>query len=90
MALATAVLVAVPAYLLWSSLGQRALTARYAGIALAILAAFAGAYGTLLSAAGEPHAGLHWTALLLLSWPVLLVLIGGALAPWALNRVRHT
>jgi hypothetical protein len=90
MAFATVVLVAVPAYLLWSSLGQRALTAHYAGIAFAILATFAVAYGTLLSAVGEPHAGLHWTALLLLSWPVLLVLIGSALAPWALNRVRHT
>ena len=38
----------------------------------------------------EPHAGIHWTAVLLLSWPVLLLLLGGALAPWALNRVRHT
>ena len=43
-----------------------------------------------LRIAGEPHIGMHWTAALLLSWPVLLVLLGGVIAPWALDRVRHS
>lgn len=90
MAIATVALLAAPIYFLWSGLAERTLTTRYAGVALAILVAFGAAYWTLLRTAGEPHAGIHWTAMLLLSWPMLLALLGGAIAPWALNRVRHT
>jgi cation transport ATPase len=90
MGLATAVLVTAPIYFLRSSLAERALTASYAAGAAVTLAAFALAYWTLLQAAGEPHAGVHWTALCLLTWPMLLLLLGGVLAPWSLNRVRHT
>jgi hypothetical protein len=88
--IATVALFLAPVYLLWRGHAERALDLRYAGGGLVILATFAGAYATLLRAAGEPHAGLHWTALLLLSWPVLILMLGGAVAPWALNRVRHT
>lgn len=90
MGIATLVLAAAPIYLLWRGVAERALTARYAGGALVILAIFVVAYGTLLRAVGEPHAGIHWTAALLLTWPVLLLLLGAAIAPWALGRVRHT
>jgi hypothetical protein len=90
MVIATVVFLAAPIYFLWSGLAERTLTPRYAGVALAVLAAFGAAYWTLLRAAGQPHAGIHWTAILLLSWPVLLALLGGAIAPWALHRVRHT
>ena len=88
--IATAALVLAPVYLLRLGHAERALDLRYAAGGLVILATFAGAYASLLRAAGEPHAGLHWTALLLLSWPVLILTLGGAVAPWALNRVRHT
>jgi len=90
MVIATVALVLAPVYLLWRSHAERALNAGYAGGGLVILAAFAAAYAILLRAAGEPHAGVHWVAILLMSWPVLILLLGGAVAPWALNRVRHT
>lgn len=90
MGIATAVLVMAPIYFFRSGLAERALTARYAAGALLILAAFTVAYWTLLRAAGEPHVGIHWTAMCLLTWPMLLLLLGGVIAPWSLNRVRHT
>lgn len=90
MGIAMVVLIAAPIYFLWSSFADGVLSVRYAGGALAILAAFGLAYGSLLRAVGEPHDGFHWTALLMMSWPVLLVLLSGALVPWSLGRVRHT
>jgi hypothetical protein len=75
-----AALLLTAAYLLWSSLAQRALPVRYAAGALLIPAAFAAAW----------WAGMPSTSLIGLSWPVLLILMVVVLAPWSLGRVRHT
>jgi hypothetical protein len=87
--IATAGLATAAIYFWWSSLAGRVLTTRYLCVALLVLAAFALAYVTLLRSAGLPRAGTPWTAISILSWPVLLLLLGIALAPWSLNRVRH-
>jgi hypothetical protein len=87
--IATAGLATAAIYFWWSSLAGRVLTTRYLCVALLVLAAFALAYVTLLRSAGLPRAGTPWTAISILSWPVLLLLLGVALAPWSLNRVRH-
>jgi hypothetical protein len=65
-------------YLFWSGFAERALTIRYACVAVLISAAFAAACQTLQ----------HVDAIRLLL-PALLILIPGVLAPWSLNRLRH-
>jgi hypothetical protein len=77
-------------YLLWSNLAERVLAGRYVGGAAVTLAAFGAAYATLLWSAGTPLAEMPWTVRALFTWPVLLLLLGCAIAPWAFNRVRHT
>jgi hypothetical protein len=86
--LPTAALLLATIYFLRSNVAERVLTVHYVAGALAILAAFGAAYATLL--AGAWLGGAEPTLMALLSWPVLLLMMGGALAPWALNRVRHT
>jgi hypothetical protein len=87
--LATAVLVLGATYLLWRDIAERSLSSGYVYGSLAILAAFAAAYATLLWAIGEPSAGRAPAAIAFMAWPLLLLLIGLAIAPWSLRRVRH-
>jgi hypothetical protein len=88
--IATAGLVSATIYLLWSNLAQRTLNVHYVGGAAVILAAFAVAYATLLWSAGTPLAEMPWTVRALFTWPLLLLLMGCAIVPWAFDRVRHT
>jgi hypothetical protein len=88
--IATAGLVSATIYLLWSSLAERLLNGRYVGGAAAILAAFGTAYVALLWSAGTPLSEMPWTVRALFTWPLLLLLLGCAIAPWAFNRLRHT
>jgi hypothetical protein len=81
--LAAAAMVFTTVYVFWRGFAERVLTIRYACGALVISAAFGTAWLTLLAAIGAP------TAVPML-WPLPLTLIAGVLAPWALNRVRHT
>jgi hypothetical protein len=86
----TAALVLATSYFLWSDLAERALPRGYVAGALALLAAFAVAYGMVLRDIGVPNSETHPTAVAILLWPVLLLLLGSTLAPWSLHRVRHT
>jgi hypothetical protein len=88
--IATAALVLATSYFLWRALAERALPGGYVAGALALLAAFAVAYGSVLRDIGVPNSETHPTAVAILLWPVLLLLLGSTLAPWSLNRVRHT
>jgi hypothetical protein len=90
MALATAAILLTTIYLVWRNIAERVLTTPYVVGAVVILSAFLAGYATWLGATGAPEDGAHWTFLALLSWPVLLLMMGGAIAPWALGRVRHT
>jgi hypothetical protein len=87
---ATAVLVSATIYLFWRNIAERALPAIYVAGVLAILVAFGVAYLTLLHAIGVQLAEKPLAAGAILTWPVLLLLLGSMLAPWSLNRVRHT
>ncbi|HEX6398818.1 MAG TPA: hypothetical protein VFZ95_15445 [Steroidobacteraceae bacterium] len=87
---ATAVLVSATIYLSWRNITERALAAVYVAGVLAILVGFGVAYLALLRAIDVQLAGKPLAADALLSWPVLLLLLGSMLAPWSLNRVRHT
>ena len=87
--MATAVLVSATIYLFRSSLRERVLSVQYVGCVLVILVAFGAAYLALLRSADLPLAGKPWAATAMLTWPVLLLLLGSALAPWSLSRVRH-
>jgi hypothetical protein len=80
---AAAALVITTAYVLWRGFAERVLTVRYACGALAISAAFGAAWLTLLAATGAQPA-------VPMFWPLPVALMAGVLAPWALNRVRHT
>jgi len=71
------------AYVLWRGFAERVLTIRYAIGAVMISAAFAAAWLTVLRATGiQPAVSMLW--------PLPLALMAGVLAPWALNRIRHT
>jgi hypothetical protein len=70
-------------YVFWSSLAERVLTVRYASGAVAISAAFGAAWLTLLH-------GMPATSAVSMLWAMLLPLMVGVLAPWSLNRLRHT
>jgi hypothetical protein len=76
-------------YLLWSGFAERALTARYACGALVISAVFGLAWVTALRAAGMQFAGMATMSVWILL-PALLALMASVLAPWSLNRIRHT
>lgn len=80
---AAAALVIAIAYVLWRGFAERVLTVRYVCGALAISAALGAAWLTLLAATGAQPA-------VPMLWPLPLALMAGVLAPFALNRVRHT
>ena len=77
-------------YVFRSGLAERVLTIRYAGVAVAIAAAFAAAWLTTLHMAGVQLDGMSATNAISVMSPALLPLMASALAPWSLGRVRHT
>jgi hypothetical protein len=86
---AAAAIVLVTAYLAWRTFAERLLTLGQAWGVVLLSAIFAGAWLTMLHAAGlslaeRPAAG----ALRMLS-PALLPLTISVLAPWSYSRVRH-
>jgi hypothetical protein len=85
-----AAMVVTTVYVFWSGFAERVLTLRYSCGAVAIAAAFAAAWLTVLQVAGVQLAGMSMTATAWLLSPALLPLMAGALAPWSLSRVRHT
>lgn len=77
-------------YVFWSGFAERVLTIRYACGAVAIAAAFAAAWLTVLHAAGVQLAGMPPADAVWRVLPALLPLTASVLAPWSLSRVRHT
>ena len=77
-------------YVFWRGFAERVLTIRYAGGAVAISAAFGAAWLTALHIAGVQLAEMSATNAISVMSPALLPPIFSALAPWSLNRIRHT
>ena len=77
-------------YLFWSCFAERVLTIRYASGAVAISAAFAAAWLTVLQLAGVQLAGMSAMNAISVVSPALLPLMASVLAPWSYSRLRHT
>jgi hypothetical protein len=75
-------------YVFWRGFAEHALTTRYIGGAVAISAAFAAAWLTVLHIAGVQLGGMMHA--LSVVWPALLPLMASGLAPWSYGRIRHT
>jgi hypothetical protein len=88
--IAAAAMVITTVYALWSGFAERVLTIRYAGGAVAISAAFGAAWLTTLHIAGVQLGGMSAMNAVSVVAPALLPLMTGVLAPWSLNRIRHT
>ena len=88
--IATTALVLATVYLFWRSLAERLLTLRSACGAVLVSAAFAAAWVTVLRAAGVSLGEMRTTDAVWMLSPMLLTLMASVLAPWSLNRVRHT
>jgi hypothetical protein len=87
---AVAAMVLATVYFFWSGFAEHVLTIRYAIGAVAISAAFGAAWVTVLSAAGLQLAAMSTTNAVWMLSPMLLPLLAIVLAPWSLNRLRHT
>jgi hypothetical protein len=85
-----AAMVFTTVYLFWSGFAERVLTARDAIGAVAISAAFATAWVTTLEAVNVQLAGMSTMNAVWILSPALLPLLLSVLAPWSLNRLRHT
>jgi hypothetical protein len=81
--IAAAALTIATIYFAWSGISDRVLTIRYACGAFLISAAFCAAWLSVVHAAGVQPA-------VSILWPVLLPPLASVLAPWSLNRIRHT
>jgi hypothetical protein len=77
-------------YLFWNGFAERALTVRYASAAVLVSAIFGAAWLTVLQAGGVQISEMSAGNAVSVLWPVLLPLMASVLAPWSLNRVRHT
>jgi hypothetical protein len=88
--IAAAAVILVAVYVVWIGFTERVLTIRYASGAVTISAAFGAAWLTVLHMAGVQLAGMSAIAAVSILSPALLPLIFSVLAPWSLNRVRHT
>jgi hypothetical protein len=88
--IAAAAIVLATVYLFWSAFAERVLTLRYLCGALLVSAAFGAAWLTMLRAAGVQLAGMPTTNAVSMLLPVLLPLTASVLAPWSLDRIRHT
>ena len=85
-----AAIVFTTVYVCWSGFAERVLTIRYASGAVAISAAFAAAWLTVLHMAGVQLAGMSARNAVSILSPALLPLMASVLAPWSLSRIRHT
>jgi hypothetical protein len=85
-----AVTVCTAVYLFWTGFAERVLTIGYTGGAVAMSAAFAAAWVTVLHMAGVELAGMSALDAVSILSPALLPLLVGVLAPWSLSRLRHT
>jgi hypothetical protein len=88
--IAAVAIVFTTVYLFWSSFTERLLTLRYMCGALLVSLIFGVAWVTLLRAAGVQLGGIATMDALWMLSPVLLPLMGSIVAPWSLNRIRHT
>jgi hypothetical protein len=88
--IAAAAMVFTTVYLFWSAFTERLLTLRYVCGALLVSLIFGAAWITLLRAAGVQLAGIPMTDAAWMLSPVLLTLTASVVAPWSLNRIRHT
>jgi hypothetical protein len=86
----TPVIVVATVYVAWRVLAERLLTLRSALGAVLVSAAFGAAWLTLLQGAGMQLAGMSVANALWLLSPALLPLMASVVAPWSLNRIRHT
>jgi hypothetical protein len=85
-----AALVLATVYLFWSGFTERLLTLQYVCGALLVSLIFGVAWFTLLRAADVQFAGMPTVDAVWMLAPALLPLMGSLLAPWSLNRIRHT
>jgi hypothetical protein len=88
--IAAAAMMFTTVYVCWSGFAERVLTIRYASGAVAISTAFGAAWLTVLHMAGVQLAGMSAMNAVSILSPVLLPLMASVLAPWSLNRIRHT
>jgi hypothetical protein len=77
-------------YLFWIVLAERLLTLGQAAGAILLSAAFGVAWVTVLNAAGVSLSAVPARDAVGMMSPVLLPLMASVLAPWSLNRIRHT
>lgn len=87
---ALAALVLTTVYVFRISIAERLLTIRYASGAAAISAAYVAAWLTVLHMGGVQLGQMSAMNAVLILSPALLPPILSVLAPWSLNRVRHT
>lgn len=88
--LATAGIAAIAIYLLWTGFANGGLGLRETGAAVAICATFVGTVLLLMRSVGVDLAALPASKVVGFLWMVPLILMVTLLAPWSLNRVRHT
>jgi hypothetical protein len=88
--IAAAAMVFTTVYLFWSGFTERLLTLRCVCGAILVSLIFGVAWVTLLRAAGVQLVGMHITDAAWMLSPVLLTLTASVVAPWSLNRIRHT
>jgi hypothetical protein len=69
---------------------ERLLTLRSTCVAVLVSAAFGAAWVMLLRAAGVELADASTAYAFWMLSPALLPLMASVLAPWSLNRIRHT
>jgi hypothetical protein len=77
--IAAAAIIALTVYLFWNGFARRALTIPYVCGAALIAAGFAAAFLSQLPAGKIAE----------MFWPVVVILLISALAPWSLHRLRH-
>lgn len=88
--LATAGIAGVTIYLIWSGFADGAIRGREVGIAVLISAIFVAAVGFVMQSTGTNVASLPAAKIVGFLWMVPLIPMLAILAPWSLNRVRHT
>jgi hypothetical protein len=77
-------------YVAWRVFAERLLTLRSTCVAVLVSAAFGAAWVMLLRAAGVELADASTAYAFWMLSPALLPLMASVLAPWSLNRIRHT
>jgi len=86
--IAAAATVSTTLYVFWTGFAEHVVTTRYASGAVAISAAFAAAWLTVLHIAGVQLTEMSAMNALSVVWPALLPLMASGLAPWSYGRIR--